>query len=106
MNDFSGKLSFSWPADGRGESIDVAQHKRRAILFGYGLNYESDVAPMAKLSEDSGVTAPNGAFDGIIMARGAVQAPFSLFLGDSSTGKHRPVAFDSELGGNLKLARH
>ena len=63
------------------------------FLFGYGLTYQSDVAPMAKLSENSGVTAPNGAFDGIIVARGAVQAPFSLFLGDSSNWKTPAKSF-------------
>lgn len=87
VHDFNGKLSFSWPSDGRGEPIDKRSTSGVQFPFGYGLTYQSDVAPMANLSENAGVAAPNGAFNGTIMARGAVQAPFSLFLGDSSNWK-------------------
>ena len=102
VHDFSGKLSFSWPADGRGEPIDARSTSGVQFPFGYGLTYQSDIAPMAKLSENAGVAAPNGAFDGIIMARGAVQAPFSLFLGDSSNWKTPAKSFlTASLGGTL-----
>lgn len=93
VHDFTGKLSFSWPADGRGEPIDARSTSAVQFPFGYGLTYQSGVAPMAKLSENAGVAAPNGVFDGIIMARGAVQAPFSLFLGDSSNWKTPSKSF-------------
>ncbi len=93
VHDFTGTLSFSWPSDGRGEPIDARSTSGVQFPFGYGLTYQSGVAPMAKLSENAGVAAPNGAFDGIIMARGAVQAPFSLFLGDSSNWKTPAKSF-------------
>ena len=93
VHDFSGKLSFSWPSDGRGEPIDAHSMSGVQFPFGYGLTYQSSVASMAKLSENAGVTAPNGAFDGIIMARGSAQAPFSLFLGDSSNWKTPAQSF-------------
>ena len=93
VHDFSGKLSFSWPSDGRGEPIDARSTSGVQFPFGYGLTYQSGVASMAALSEDAGIAAPSGAFDGIIMARGAVQAPFSLFLGDSSNWKTPAKSF-------------
>ena len=58
---------------------------------------------MASLSEDAGVDAPNGAFNGEIVTQGAAQAPFSMFLGDSSNWKTPAGAFlSTSLGKVLK----
>ena len=102
VHDFTGKLSFSWPSDGRGAPIDAASNSGVQFPFGFGLNYDSQTNIMASLTEDPGVAAPNGAFDGIIMSRGQAQGPFSLFLGDSSNWKTpaRPFLMAS-LGGTL-----
>ena len=54
---------------------------------------------MAALTENSGVEAPNGAFSGVMISRGASQAPFSMFLGDSSNWKTPARSFlSSSLG--------
>ena len=102
VHDFTGKLSFSWPSDGRGAPIDVASNSGVQFPFGFGLNYENENNVMASLSEEPGVAAPNGAFDGIIMSRGQAKAPFSLFLGDSSNLKTPASTFlTASLGGTL-----
>lgn len=84
---FEGRLSFSWPSDGSGQPIAAESESGVQFPFGYGLNYQSQAAEMALLSEDAGVDAPNGAFTGKIVTQGAAQAPFSMFLGDSSNWK-------------------
>jgi beta-glucosidase len=107
QHDFTGRLSFSWPSDGRGAPIDARSKSGVQFPFGYGLDYQTAsaspmAAPVAVLSEAAGVAAPNGAFDGVMMARGAVQAPFSLFLGDSSNWKTPAKSFlATSLGGTL-----
>ena len=87
VHDFSGRLSFSWPSDGRGEPISAESSSGVQFPFGYGLDYQSPASQMAALTENSGVEAPNGAFSGVMISRGASQAPFSMFLGDSSNWK-------------------
>ena len=102
VHDFTGKLSFSWPSDGRGTPIDAASNSGVQFPFGFGLNYENENNVMASLSEEPGVAAPNGAFDGIIISRGQAKAPFSLFLGDSSNWKTPASTFlTASLGGTL-----
>ena len=93
VHDFTGRLSFSWPADGRGAPIDAASTSGVQFPIGFGLSYSSAPLQLAALSEDAGIEAPSGAFDGIIMARGAVQAPFDFFLGDSSNWKTPAKSF-------------
>ena len=101
--DFEGRLSFSWPSDGSGRPIAAESKSGVQFPLGYGLNYQSQTAKMASLSEDAGVDAPNGAFTGEIVARGAAQAPFSMFLGDSSNWKTPAGAFlSTSLGKVLK----
>ena len=99
VHDFSGKLSFSWPSDGRGEPINAESSSGVQFPFGYGLDYQSTASQMAALTENSGVEAPNGAFSGVMISRGASQAPFSMFLGDSSNWKTPARSFlSSSLG--------
>ena len=93
VHDFTGRLSFSWPADGRGVPINAASTSGVQFPIGSGLSYSSAPLQLAALSEDAGIAAPSGAFDGMIMARGAVQAPFGFFLGDSSNWKTPAKSF-------------
>ena len=93
VHDFTGKLSFSWPSDGRGVPIDADSKSGVQFPRGFGLDYQSAPLQLAALSEDAGIAAPSGAFDGVIMARGAVQAPFDFFLGDSSNWKTPAKSF-------------
>jgi beta-glucosidase len=80
-HDFSGRLAFSWPADGTGRPINAANDPGVLFPYGYGLSY-SEPSPWVALGEDSGVPAPM--FDGRILERGNAVAGFRLFLGDSS----------------------
>ena len=101
--DFEGRLSFSWPSDGSGRPIAAESKSGVQFPLGFGLNYQSQTAKMASLSEDAGVDAPNGAFNGEIVTQGAAQAPFSMFLGDSSNWKTPAGAFlSTSLGKVLK----
>ena len=93
VHDFVGRLSFSWPADGRGAPIDADSKSGVQFPRGFGLSYQSAPQQLAALSEDAGIAAPSGAFEGVIMARGAVQAPFDFFLGDSSNWKTPAKSF-------------
>lgn len=95
-HDFTGRLSFSWPSDGRGTPIDKNSKARVQFPFGYGLTYANAVTPMASLSEAAGVEKPGTQLDGVLMARGAARAPFSFFLGDSSNWRTPADAFLAE----------
>lgn len=55
--DFQGKLPFSWPADATGKPLNIgdADYKPQ-FAFGYGLSYQDDLQ-VAKLSENSGISA-------------------------------------------------
>lgn len=80
-DDFSGRLSFSWPADGAGRPINGADDAGVLFPFGYGRTY-AEPSTWAALSEDPGV-APS-VFSGRILERGNAAPPFRLYLGDSS----------------------
>lgn len=82
-HDFTGRLSFSWPEDGRGEPINAPDDAGVLFPFGYGLSYGDDGA-LAALSEEPGVENARDGFDGTIMARGDLSALFALYLGDTS----------------------
>ena len=103
--DFKGRLSFSWPSDGSGRPIAAKSKSGVQFPFGYGLNYNGQPAKMASLSEDAGVDAPNEAFTGEIVAQGAAQAPFSMFLGDSSNWKTPAEDFSSASLGKVLTSK-
>ena len=102
--DVTGKLSFSWPSDGRGEPIDKSSTGGVQFPFGFGLGY-GDAVKTASLSEDAGISAPNGNFDGVLMARGETQAPFGFFMGDSSNWKTPSKPFLSASLGKVLTSR-
>jgi beta-glucosidase len=101
----TGKLSFSWPATGVGAPIDADSTKGVQFPFGYGLDYNHASDKMVALSEEAGIAAPNGNFDGVLMARGEVQAPFGFYLGDSSNWKTPAKPFLSASLGNMLASR-
>lgn len=94
--DFTGKLSFSWPSDGRGAPIDANSKTGVQFPFGHGLTYGTAPVQLAALSEDAGIEMPTDQFDGVLMARGAAKAPFGFFLGDSSNWRTPAEAFLAE----------
>ena len=100
-HDFSGRLSFSWPADGKGNPINAASDEGILFPYGYGLSY-ADKGDFNTLSENPGVTS-GGKFDGTIVGRGDAAKPFSFFLGDSSNlNTPAPALASASLGGAIK----
>jgi beta-glucosidase len=102
-HDFTGRLSFSWPADGLGMPIDSRSDKGVLFPFGYGLSYGDD-GQLPALPVTSGVSSPEKIFTGDIVNRGGAAEPFSLYLGDSSNANTRVESLSaSSLGGLVKI---
>jgi len=98
-HDFTGRLSFSWPANGTGEPINDPNDPAVQWPFGYGLSY-SDNGTLKPLSEDPGLRSAADSFNGKIVTRGDAANPFSFYVGDTSnlnTPAHSLVS--SSLGG-------
>ncbi|MEM9929790.1 MAG: glycoside hydrolase family 3 N-terminal domain-containing protein, partial [Bacteroidota bacterium] len=92
--DFTGRLSFSWPAS-------AVQSAMAAPLFelGYGLSYGTTSA-MAELLETSGLDGGKIASTGTFFAKGAAVAPWSLWL--TTEGLVKQVAsYPTSVGGLL-----
>lgn len=81
-HDFTGRLSFSWPADGTGVPINQVTTEAVQFPYGYGLSYADD-GSLAALSEEPGVSG-SSAFAGDVIKRGDAAKPFAFYLGDSS----------------------
>ncbi len=103
QHDFVGKLPFVWPADGRGQRVsDIVAADSAQFSLGFGLTYASQQTT-ATLPEDAKIQSAGGAFDGQLMAKGAANAPFSFYLGDSSNWKTPAAPFNtSSLGGVVR----
>ncbi len=100
-NDFSGRLSFSWPANGSGEPIDIKSGKAVQFPYGYGLSYDTP-HKLGVLSETSGVITTGSSFDGTIIEKGDAAKPFAFYLGDSSNLNTPAGEFiSSSLGGTI-----
>lgn len=81
-NDFTGKLSFSWPKDAKGEPLNVGQPGYDPqFAYGYGLTYARG-ARVGALSEDSGVVSAGSSLDRYFVD-GRFIAPWSLMLRDA-----------------------
>lgn len=81
-NDFTGKLSFSWPKTARGEPLNIGQPGYDPqFAYGYGLSYARP-ARVDALSEDSGVVGAVGSLDRYFVD-GRFVAPWSLMLRDA-----------------------
>lgn len=103
-HDFSGRLAFSWPADGTGAPINDATDPGVLFAFGFGRSFAEPGAPLGVLSEDPGVANAADRFDGQIIERGQPAASFQMFLGDSSNRNVPVVANAAEsLGGGVSL---
>lgn len=81
-HDFSGRLSFSWPKDARGEPLNVGQPGYDPqFAYGYGLSY-AHPGVVGSLSEDSGVGEAGSSVDRYFVD-GRFIAPWSLMLRDA-----------------------
>lgn len=83
-HDFSGRLSFSWPATAMPARFEDATGKVRGALFarGYGLSY-AHRAHVPRLSEDPHIPPERRAHDTLYHAA-HVTAPWSIYLADAS----------------------
>lgn len=81
-HDFSGKLSFSWPKDATGATLNHGQDGYDPqFAYGYGLSYAEPIQVPA-LSEESGVESVGSAVDRYFVD-GRFIAPWSLMLRDT-----------------------
>jgi beta-glucosidase len=85
--DFTGRLSFSWPATALPVSFDATDRVHGAqFAYGYGLDY-AHAAQLAALPTDSGVPhAKNPAAE--LYGAGHVIAPWSIFVADKLASVH------------------
>ena len=90
--DFTGRLSFSWPAKAK-----VSNNSEKLFDLGYGLSYESK-SQIALLSVDSGLENSELASTGQFYTKGAVVAPWKLFLISGDLEK-QIAGFPTSVGG-------
>lgn len=78
-HDFTGKLSFSWPASAAQTVLNAGHGDYRPLFaFGYGLSYR-DRRSVPRLSEESGVQAADWNIDKYFL-RGQTLAPWQFTL--------------------------
>mmetsp|Transcript_5559 Transcript_5559/g.6780 ORF Transcript_5559/g.6780 Transcript_5559/m.6780 type:complete len:845 (-) Transcript_5559:1289-3823(-) len=85
--DFTGRLSFSWPAT----AVDFDNNlggENYAPLFplGYGLSYSAAAEDMPQLSEESGIAETLLVERGAVFRRGGTLAPWKAYLVSQSEG--------------------
>lgn len=99
--DFTGRLSFSWPKDGKGDPINQENDPRALFPFGFGLSYDGE-SKLFTLSEDPGVSVAGAVFDGSILQFGNASEPLAVYLGDSSNLNTPAMVMTSKsLGGHI-----
>ena len=90
--DFTGKLSFSWPA-----SAVVSEKNKALFKLGYGLSYASS-ENFESLPEKSGLENSEVRSSGEFFNKGAAVAPWSLFLKSGNLVK-QISSFPTSVGG-------
>ncbi|GGY48797.1 glycoside hydrolase family 3 protein [Parvularcula lutaonensis] len=84
--DFTGRLSFSWPALATDEEVNVTDPSSRPLFpVGYGLSY-GQLTEFTKLSEESGLDDEVMAAKGEFFTRGEARQPWSLNTGSGFIG--------------------
>ncbi|MES2147398.1 MAG: glycoside hydrolase family 3 N-terminal domain-containing protein [Pseudomonadota bacterium] len=94
--DFTGTLSFAWPADARSPVT------KPLFPRGYGLSYASP-ATVGMLSEDPKVDLAAAIDINRLMAAGVAAGPWQLNLGDSAGGRIISTSNATSLGGQLRM---
>jgi beta-glucosidase len=102
--DFTGRLSFSWPANALQAEVNVGDSDYHPLFaYGYGLSYGSP-APVPALSEDPGfVEAPSLQVRRLI-ERGDPAGSWRLILGDSDGDAYISDSRGQSPGGSLSVA--
>ena len=90
--DFTGRLSFSWPA-----SAVVSENSETLFELGYGLAYSSQ-EQLSTLPEISGLENTAVASTGEFFTKGAAIAPWSLWL-DSGELDKQIASYPTSVGG-------
>jgi len=90
--DFTGRLSFSWPA-----SAVVSEDGETLFKLGYGLSYNNTVA-VNQLSENSGLENSEVVSTGVFFSKGAPVAPWGLWLSSGDLVK-QIASFPTSVGG-------
>ena len=90
--DFTGRLSFSWPA-----SAVVSEKNKALFKLGYGLSYASS-ENFESLPEKSGLENSEVPSSGEFFNKGAAVAPWSLFLKSGNLVK-QISSFPTSVGG-------
>lgn len=79
--DFTGRLSFSWPALATDFENNVSVTDYAPLFpFGYGLSYTSDAPNMEQLSIDNGLSDSELVDAGSVFRRGQTTTPWRTFL--------------------------
>jgi beta-glucosidase len=82
--DFSGRLSFSWPATAAQAEVNVGDSDYNPLFaYGYGLSYADNIA-VPLLSEDPGLSDSDTNIDVDLVARGKTTGSWRLNLRDEN----------------------
>jgi beta-glucosidase len=101
--DFTGKLSYSWPRDAKGEPLNVGQDNYDPLFpLGFGLTY---AAPQetAALSEDPGIPAELMS-TGSFFDKGVAVAPWSLRVSNGADSTRITTVPAESVGGRVKVS--
>lgn len=90
--DFTGRLSFSWPA-----TAVVSEEAEPLFKLGYGLSYNNAIA-LNELSEESGLAESEIASTGEFFSKGAPVAPWGLWLQSGDLVK-QIASYPTSVGG-------
>ena len=81
--DFTGRLSFSWPAKATDYTVNRGQTGGEPLFpYGYGLSF-GDNEPVGELSEDSGIDPSQVRVRGAVFVRGGAVEPWRAYLAGS-----------------------
>lgn len=83
--EFTGRLSFSWPASAVGDQLNRGDNGYAPLFaYGYGLGY-ADTGAVGDLPEESGLSAEDLAPSGAFFTRGQSVPPWTLEFGSGET---------------------
>jgi beta-glucosidase len=101
-HDFSGKLSYSWPRDAKGEPLNVGQDNYDPLFpLGFGMTYAAP-AETAALSEDPGIPAELMS-TGSFFDKGTPVAPWSLRVSNGADSTRITTVPAESVGGRVKV---
>jgi beta-glucosidase len=101
-HDFSGKLSYSWPRDAKGEPLNVGQDNYDPLFpLGFGLTYAAP-QELAPLSEDPGIPAELMS-TGSFFDKGVAVAPWSLRVSNGTDSTRITTVPAESVGGRVKV---